>query len=375
MADLKATPVINNKALALSKLLRGGRDFANKAQIPDWLPLIGGQGVGDMLVGKAPEEVENWAYGNYPFHVPEMSNIPVMKTGRTQGVFDAASMVPVGAGGAGQAMITAGGDPRLLLSRGTVKDALLYALKNKNKIDNPSFAIAKEYLPENFGDVFVLPHPRALDPKYHPRNSELYNIDAYTGPRSSITGETRLQWGDLPDTEEYALRVAMSPKYNSFKHFENSSHGAKLGVLDQNVGNGTGATWSGSFQAVIDELQKFDPDWVENLANDPKMYAKVLDDPNINRRHVDRIRKSSGVGQEHAELKYAGGFPISEDTIQAVLVPPSFKYPDNFMGWPDPFKYPRIVKALRERNIPLIEYKNTPEAVEITTDLQKKAKF
>lgn len=103
MAELKATPVQNNRALALAKLLRSGRNLGNKLQIPESVPLLGGQGVGDMFLGKAPEEVENWAYGNYPFQIPEMSNIPTMKTGRAEGVFDALSMAPVGAGGAGQA--------------------------------------------------------------------------------------------------------------------------------------------------------------------------------------------------------------------------------------------------------------------------------
>lgn len=103
MPELKATPIQNNRTMALAKLLRSGRDLGNKLQIPEGVPLLGGQGVGDMFLGKAPEEVENWAYGNYPFQIPEMSNIPTMKTGRAEGVFDALSMVPVGGGGAGQA--------------------------------------------------------------------------------------------------------------------------------------------------------------------------------------------------------------------------------------------------------------------------------
>lgn len=52
---------------AASDAAGGVRRFFNKAQIPEVIPLIGGAGVGDMLVGEAPEELNRWAHGFSPF--------------------------------------------------------------------------------------------------------------------------------------------------------------------------------------------------------------------------------------------------------------------------------------------------------------------
>lgn len=63
MADsISASPVKREWALSLSNALRSGRDFADQARVPDWMPLIGGQGAGELLMGKAPEGLKNLAY-------------------------------------------------------------------------------------------------------------------------------------------------------------------------------------------------------------------------------------------------------------------------------------------------------------------------
>jgi hypothetical protein len=55
---------------SISSGLESARDFGNKATVPDFIPYFGGTGVGDMIVGQSPEEVENWSYGNSPFDMP-----------------------------------------------------------------------------------------------------------------------------------------------------------------------------------------------------------------------------------------------------------------------------------------------------------------
>lgn len=71
--------------------LVGVKRFGNRAQIPAGVPLIGGQGVGDLLLAQLPEEVDNWSYGDLPMTIdPGVtgSRVPRMKTGRSDGVAD-----------------------------------------------------------------------------------------------------------------------------------------------------------------------------------------------------------------------------------------------------------------------------------------------
>lgn len=60
MSEVKASP--RSPALgALSDILRRVRDKGNNVRIP-----LVDLGIGDMLLGKSPEELEEWAYGNAP---------------------------------------------------------------------------------------------------------------------------------------------------------------------------------------------------------------------------------------------------------------------------------------------------------------------
>jgi hypothetical protein len=83
--------------------------LANQYEIKDFVPLLGGMGVGDLLLGKSPEELEEWAYGNAPMRIPEMSNVPIVKTGRKEQLMDTmflgvdAAGLGKGAGVAGKA--------------------------------------------------------------------------------------------------------------------------------------------------------------------------------------------------------------------------------------------------------------------------------
>jgi hypothetical protein len=96
--SVRAIP--QNAALGkIAQALQSAKDYTNQYEVKQWVPLLGGTGVGDMLMGKAPEEVENWSYGNYPMRVPEMSRIPQFKTGRAESfgdtLFLGADAVPV----------------------------------------------------------------------------------------------------------------------------------------------------------------------------------------------------------------------------------------------------------------------------------------
>ena len=72
---------------ALARHLRAARSFGDEARIP----LID-MGLGELLLGKAPEEIEEWSYGNLPFQQGREgigSRIPQLKRGRAEGVMDA----------------------------------------------------------------------------------------------------------------------------------------------------------------------------------------------------------------------------------------------------------------------------------------------
>lgn len=93
-AEMRAIP--KNETLgAVADFVGRVREMANQYEIKDWVPLLGGLGVGDLLVGKSPEEIENWAYGNLPATMPPSGTggyVPVMKTGRKQSVADTAML-------------------------------------------------------------------------------------------------------------------------------------------------------------------------------------------------------------------------------------------------------------------------------------------
>lgn len=80
------------------------RDFANRLQIPQGVPLIGGEGVGSLLMGRAPEELVEMSYGNMPVRVNPYAGrtagfMPEMKPGRGVQVADLLSLAGVPGGG------------------------------------------------------------------------------------------------------------------------------------------------------------------------------------------------------------------------------------------------------------------------------------
>jgi hypothetical protein len=75
----------------VADFVRGVRDLANQYEIKQFVPLLGGMGVGDLLMGKSPEELEEWAYGNSPITMPPSGTggyVPIVKTGRKEQLAD-----------------------------------------------------------------------------------------------------------------------------------------------------------------------------------------------------------------------------------------------------------------------------------------------
>jgi len=99
------TPLSQNSLLAMvGQGLESARDFGNKATVPDAIPLIGGQGIGDLMIGQSPEEFENLSYGNMPFDMPYSGTggyLPRVKRNRQTSLADTIflgeGLFPVGA--------------------------------------------------------------------------------------------------------------------------------------------------------------------------------------------------------------------------------------------------------------------------------------
>lgn len=125
----------------LAELLSSTRNAGNQYSIPNWVPLAGGTGVGDMFLGKSPEEIENWSYGNAPMQIPETSRLPQFKRGRAQSLADTA--------------ITFAG-PAESTARNAVAGNVGMVIKPKggNWVNDPSnlihFKGLEDDLPENF---------------------------------------------------------------------------------------------------------------------------------------------------------------------------------------------------------------------------------
>jgi hypothetical protein len=84
----------NESLAALAYALSKARDIGDKVQLPYDLG-----GVGEFFIGKTPEELENWSYGNAPMQVPEMSNLPQFKKGRGESFGDAVTtLLPIAKG-------------------------------------------------------------------------------------------------------------------------------------------------------------------------------------------------------------------------------------------------------------------------------------
>jgi hypothetical protein len=104
----QAQPVVNPTAGKIANFLRKAKEFGNQYEVKDYVPLFGGTGIGDLFLGQAPEEVNRWSYGDYPFRNPSSvvgtggNRLDVWKTGRFEPTFDVVANVALPAVGTAQ---------------------------------------------------------------------------------------------------------------------------------------------------------------------------------------------------------------------------------------------------------------------------------
>lgn len=103
LAQMTATPRSPRLGF-LADAMMALKEFGNRVQVPAGVPLLGGEGVGSLLLGKAPEELVEMSYGNMPMRInpyagQTASFVPEMKVGRGAQVADLLSLAGVPGGG------------------------------------------------------------------------------------------------------------------------------------------------------------------------------------------------------------------------------------------------------------------------------------
>jgi len=101
-AEMRPTPRSGMTGM-LADALMGARNFADRARVPESVPLIGGQNLGSMFLGQAPEEIDKMSYGDWPIQINPYAGrtasfVPEMKRGRGQGLADALSLLSLPGG-------------------------------------------------------------------------------------------------------------------------------------------------------------------------------------------------------------------------------------------------------------------------------------
>jgi len=103
-------PTVNPNVARIGEMLKIAKKYADQYYVKDYVPLIGGTTLGEFLLGKAPEEVERWGQGDYPFRNSNEvvrtggNRLDVWKTGRFEPTFDV--VMNVGLPLAGAAKVT-----------------------------------------------------------------------------------------------------------------------------------------------------------------------------------------------------------------------------------------------------------------------------
>jgi hypothetical protein len=101
-------PTVNPNVARIGEMLKIAKKYADQYYVKDYVPLIGGTTLGEFLLGKAPEEIERWGQGDYPFRNPNEvvktggNRLDVWKTGRFEPTFDVLANVALPAVGTGQ---------------------------------------------------------------------------------------------------------------------------------------------------------------------------------------------------------------------------------------------------------------------------------
>jgi len=101
-------PTVNPNVAKIGEMLKIAKKYADQYYVKENIPLIGGMTLGEFLLGKAPEEVERWGQGDYPFRNPATvvgtggNRLDIYKTGRFEPTFDVVANVALPVVGTGQ---------------------------------------------------------------------------------------------------------------------------------------------------------------------------------------------------------------------------------------------------------------------------------
>lgn len=225
---------------------------------------------------------------------------------------------------------------------------LIKLLTGRRSLSSPSIAIAEDNVFPFSASPTVLFNPAShrFDPASSVHN-QLFNRDAYVA-----TGKTHVDaqhWATGKDarlTQDYEpgtdqrLSILASPRFNSFKEFEESVFGK--GVLTKNP--------DFSASPGADELEKFLAKNVENysevsqtISPATQMLALKQFAAQGNKDAKELLTKFRSAPSDYAELKVAGEVPINPSTVSAVMIPEAMK--DSY------FAMPFLKEKLRARGI------------------------
>ena len=192
--EMRPTP--RNALLgAIADALQAGKGFANKAQIPAGVPLLGGQGLGDVLLGQAPQELSEWSYGNAPMRINPnagrtASFVPEVKPGRKQGFADMLGLATT-TPGRNALMMGMGG-----IADGGAERAAIAALQN-------SARSAKMRAPQQVKEVGFWDEYKGIKPGAASGERPMADIDGRAiDPRAAIAGRATVDGDSVGLTNE-----------------------------------------------------------------------------------------------------------------------------------------------------------------------------
>lgn len=342
---------------AIARKLHGARNAA-RALADAQIPYASGLGMlGDMLLGKKPEMVEDMAYGFPPLQgaggttgpKPEYAAdiadlIPWMgMAGKTRKIAGALAEEVgkhpwqiAGSPLAQEGAIRLGGRPDLHMVRGTGYSGLMPNDRLLKELHAPSLSITAEgqKIPFDTG-VLLVPKIGAFDPAYSA--STLFNRDAYVatardypgfwrGGEAAISPKlardrllSRFEVEARPGTEGWdnwlkgeegyktgghSLLMRASPRFRSLKEYENSPAGART------LGRGDPEAVSAQIASEYSDIFKNPPDirYLRRAAAEGNQQA------------IELLNRARTAPSEYAELKVNSPVPLTGDRWAGALL-------------------------------------------------------
>jgi hypothetical protein len=282
----QAQPVVNPTAGKIADLLRRAKEFGNQYEVKDYVPFFGGTGIGDLFLGQAPEEVNRWSYGDYPFRNPSSvvgtggNRLDVWKTGRFEPTFDVVANVALPA--VGTAQMTAKPLARALAPK-AAEMAENYLTKTG------AIANITEPSPVKIAEALRQPTKNELG-FYSPLDEAVMNLQNPKGTGQQYLAQLLKTQG--VKQEEVSTRgldtfLTNNPKVSReqiAQYLRENPVTLKEKVLDENYNKaGTVEDYQLRGGDVID-----DTDYINNLADDEYFFIKN-DDPEL----VEQLRNQA----------------------------------------------------------------------------------